>query len=53
MQIRYQMYQFVTPPMLMESIAKNKQNVTKLYSQISQRILGLFQNQRHILVVNN
>ena len=47
------MYQFATAPMLMESIAKNKQNFTKLYPQISQRILGLFQNQRHFLVAIN
>ena len=42
MQIRYQMYQIGTPPTLMESIAKNKQNVTKLNPQISQEI---FQNK--------
>ena len=53
MQIRCQIYEFATPPMLMGSFAKNKQKCLKLYPQISQRILGLFQNQRHILEANN
>ena len=53
MQIRYQTYQFATTPMLMDSITKNKQNFTKLYPQISQQILGLFQKQRHFLVATN
>ena len=53
MQIRLGKYQIATPPTPMESFAKNLKKCPKLYPQIPQQILGLFQNQRYILVAIN